>query len=94
MTEDVTFVCCLQEEGLPAAEERLSQSGLQAVPGQPTAAGGRVRLRRGSHPSAPRRVRLPERSEKRKDFSGKQGKTSVWCFPSVKVNVKFIYIAL
>lgn len=52
----------LKAAGVPAAAERLPQHGLQAVPGQPAAAGGGVRLREGAHPAAQRRVCLPKRS--------------------------------
>lgn len=58
---DVVMMLCLKEGGVPAAEEHLLQSGLQAVHGRSAAAGEGVRLRRGPHPSAQRGLRLPER---------------------------------
>ena len=61
---DVMMLLCLKEGGVPAAEEHLLQSGLQAVHGWSAAAGEGVWLRRGPHPSAQRGLRLPERWQK------------------------------
>lgn len=57
--DDVMLI--LKEGDLPEAAGHIPHSGLQTVPGRSAAAGERVWLRRGSHPSAQRRFCLPER---------------------------------
>ena len=94
---DWTLWCCLclKEGGLPAAEEYLPESGLQAVSGWPAAAGERVWLRRGPHPAAQRGFCLPERWQ-RKDRQSRNS-TSLWapsqcawqCFPLVSEKTGF-----